>query len=197
MTIFGMPYMMLLPAYADKVILGGKAVVPEVVSIFGWTHVFVLNKETVTAYLMAANGLGAVAGALVVASLKRGGSRANLIPVIMVGVRDHAHRVLAVEPAVAVDAALGARRRGRAQHQLAHEHDDPGERARVSSEAASWRCSSCRSWASCRSRRSSSAPSARLIGPGSAILVGAVVLLGWALFLVSRPKLLQPSTGAQ
>ena len=48
MTVFGMPYMMLLPAIADKALHGGNLV---------------------TGYLMTANGLGAVVGALVVASL--------------------------------------------------------------------------------------------------------------------------------
>ncbi|HSK46732.1 MAG TPA: MFS transporter [Coriobacteriia bacterium] len=59
MTIFGMPYMMLLPAFADKALGGG---------------------EVETAYLMAANGLGAVIGALAVASLKKSTNRERLIP---------------------------------------------------------------------------------------------------------------------
>lgn len=57
MTVFGMPYMMLLPAIADKA-LG----------------------STVLQYgLLTANGLGAVAGALVVASLPRNTEREPLV----------------------------------------------------------------------------------------------------------------------
>ena len=59
MTIFGMPYMMLLPAYADKVLGGGEAE---------------------TAYLMATNGLGAVVGALIVAGLPKNTRRERIIP---------------------------------------------------------------------------------------------------------------------
>lgn len=58
MTIFGMPYMMLLPAIADKALHGDKLMV---------------------SYLMAANGLGAVFGALVVASLPKTVRREPLV----------------------------------------------------------------------------------------------------------------------
>jgi len=58
LTIFGMPMMTLLPAIADKV--------------------FSLGSQGF-ARLMAANGLGAVAGALVVATLPRGANRALII----------------------------------------------------------------------------------------------------------------------
>lgn len=60
MTIVGMPYMMLLPAIADKTLGGGQAE---------------------TAYLMAANGFGAIFGALVVAGLPSHIEREKLIPV--------------------------------------------------------------------------------------------------------------------
>ena len=59
MTIFGMPYMMLLPAIADKSLHADKLGV---------------------SYLMAANGLGAVVGALVVASLGHHVDRNRIIP---------------------------------------------------------------------------------------------------------------------
>lgn len=59
MTIFGMPYMMLLPAIADKSLHADKLGV---------------------SYLMAANGLGAVVGALVVASLGHQVNRNRIIP---------------------------------------------------------------------------------------------------------------------
>lgn len=59
MTIFGMPYMMLLPAIADKTLHQGSLAV---------------------SYLMSANGLGAVVGALIVASLPKSTDRERLIP---------------------------------------------------------------------------------------------------------------------
>ncbi|PKQ30045.1 MAG: hypothetical protein CVT60_02170 [Actinobacteria bacterium HGW-Actinobacteria-10] len=59
MTIFGMPYMMLLPAIADKS----------------------LNASALgVSYLMSANGLGAVVGSLVVASLAHRSRSRRLIP---------------------------------------------------------------------------------------------------------------------
>lgn len=57
MTVFGMPYMMLLPAIADKA----------------------LGDTNLQYALLTANGLGAVAGALVVASLPRGTAREPLV----------------------------------------------------------------------------------------------------------------------
>jgi len=59
MTIFGMPYMMLLPAIADKSLHADKLGV---------------------SYLMAANGLGAVVGALVVAGMSHRVNRNRIIP---------------------------------------------------------------------------------------------------------------------
>ena len=196
MTIFGMPYMMLLPAYADQVILGGKHVVPEVVTVLGTRHVFMLTKETVTAYLMAANGLGAVAGALVVASLKRGGSRADLIPVIMVGfsvtlIGFSLSHWLWLSMLLSVAGGAGVLSINSLTNTTI-QANAPGQlRGRVMalfimSFMGLMPVSSL-----------IFGPVGQLVGPDRAILLGAVVLLGWALFLVSRPKLLQPSPGAQ
>ncbi len=69
MTVFGMPYMMLLPALVDK------ALVP--LSIVGTARDATI--QTWTSYVMAANGLGAVVGALVVASLPRTAKREALV----------------------------------------------------------------------------------------------------------------------
>jgi MFS family permease len=59
MTVFAMPYMMLLPAIAEKALNGGKME-------YSW--------------LLAANGLGAVFGSLAVASLPTDAKRERIIP---------------------------------------------------------------------------------------------------------------------
>ena len=175
MTIFGMPYMMLLPAYADKVLGGGKAE---------------------TAYLMAANGLGAVAGALIVASLTRGDSRAKLIPWVMVAFASTliafslsrwlwlsmALSVLGGVCVLSINSLTNTTIQASAPGQL---------RGRVMALFI---------MAFMGIMPVSSlifGPVGKLIGPGNAILVGGVVLLGWALFLVSRPKLMEPRAVAQ
>jgi MFS family permease len=68
-TVFGMPYMMLLPALVDK------ALVP--LTILGKAREAMTS--TLTSYVMAANGLGAVFGALTVASLPRTAKRESLV----------------------------------------------------------------------------------------------------------------------
>ena len=63
LTIFAMPYMMLLPAFVDKALgFHDDAQIKRVV-----------------AYIMTANGLGAVVGALIIASLPKGVRRENLL----------------------------------------------------------------------------------------------------------------------
>ncbi len=69
MTIFGMPYMMLLPAVV------AKALVP--LAIVGKAREAMT--QSLTSYVMAANGLGAVVGALIVASLPRTAKRETLV----------------------------------------------------------------------------------------------------------------------
>ena len=178
MTVFGMPYMMLLPAYADKVLGGGKELTTS------WT-----------AYLMAANGLGAVAGALVVASLGKGTNRGRIIPWAMVAFavtliafsRSHwlwlsivlstigGAGVLTINSLTntTIQANAPGRLRGRvmALFVMAFMGIMP-----VSSLIFG--------------------TLGRTIGPGNAILVGAIVLLGWGLFLVAKPKLLQETPPA-
>jgi MFS family permease len=69
MTVFGMPYMMLLPALVDKALVPAMLVGDaRDVLIKAWTS-----------YVMSANGLGALAGALVVASLPRTFRREPLV----------------------------------------------------------------------------------------------------------------------
>lgn len=169
MTIFGMPYMMLLPAYADKVLGGGKAE---------------------TAYLMAANGLGAVAGALVVASLRRGDSRAKLIPWIMVAfsatlIAFSLSQQLWLSMLLSVAGGAGVLSINSLTNTTI-QMSAPGQlRGRVMalfimSFMGLMPVSSL-----------IFGPLGEAIGPGRAILAGAVVLMAWALFLVSQPRLLE------
>lgn len=67
MTTFGMPYMMLLPAIADK-------------SLHGANHGALLY-----IWLMAANGLGALFGSLMVAGLPSSINRERIIPRAIIG----------------------------------------------------------------------------------------------------------------
>ncbi len=69
MTVFGMPYMMLLPAVVDKVL------VP--VALIGKVRRVAI--DTGVNYLVAANGLGALVGALMVASFPKGIRREPLV----------------------------------------------------------------------------------------------------------------------
>jgi len=168
MTIFGLPYMMLLPAYADKVLGGGAAE---------------------TAYLMAANGLGAVVGALIVASLPRNTRRERIIPGTLTAfalllIAFSLSRVLWLSLVISalagacvltvnsmtntsIQANVPGRLRGRvmALFIMAFMGIMP-----VSSLIFG--------------------PIGQIIGPARAILGGAVVLLGWGVFLMARPGLL-------
>ena len=168
MTIFGMPYMMLLPAIADKSL-----------------HVSKLG----VSYLMSANGLGAVAGSLVVASLPHGVNRSRLIPLGLLAMGGFlvafglsssfalsivisalaGAAVLTVNSLVntSIQSAVPDRLRGRvmALFIMAFMGLMP-----VSSIIFG--------------------TLGEAIGPSNAVLVGAVVLVAWALLLVARPCLL-------
>ena len=168
MTIFGMPYMMLLPAYADKVLGGGS---------------------TMVAYLMTANGFGAIVGALVVASLPKTIRRERLIPLSLFAFSalliafslSHSLWLSLVTSAFAgagvltvnsltnttIQANVPGRLRGRvmALFVMAFMGIMP-----VSSLLFG--------------------PIGKAVGPGNAILAGALVLLCWSIFLVARPELL-------
>lgn len=67
-TVFGFPYMTLLPAIVSKTLHASTTAYPR------WT-----------AWIMAANGLGALAGALLVAGLPPTARRERIIPVAMLG----------------------------------------------------------------------------------------------------------------
>ncbi len=69
MTVFAMPYMMLLPAVVDKALLGA--------ALTGLARKAAMKQWV--GYIMAANGFGAVVGALAVASLPRNTRRGPLV----------------------------------------------------------------------------------------------------------------------
>lgn len=168
MTIFGMPYMMLLPAIADKSLHADKLGV---------------------SYLMAANGLGAVVGALAVAGLARGVNRNRLIPFSLLAMgallvvfglsRDFmlsivvstlgGAAVLTTNSLVntSIQSAVPDRLRGRVMALF------------IMSFMGLMPVSALLF-----------GTLGEYIGPGNAVLVGAVVLLGWAAMLAMRPALL-------
>jgi MFS family permease len=169
MTLFGMPYMMLLPAIADKALHGDKFLV---------------------SYLMAANGLGAVAGALVVASLPKAVSREPLVrfsllamALLLVG--------FSLSRSIWLSLALSA---------LA------GAAFLTSTSIMNTSIQSCVPHR-LRGRVMSLfvvafmglmpvssiifGPLGKVIGPTNAVIAGAVVLAAYALFLVARPELLR------
>ena len=170
MTIFGMPYMMLLPAYADKVLGGGKAEV---------------------AYLMAANGLGAVTGALIVASLSASIRRERIIPITLVAFAgflmafslSHWLWLSIIISAFAGACVLTINSLTNTSIQA----NVPGQlRGRVMALFI---------MAFMGIMPVSSllfGPLGQLIGPARAILAGAVVLLGWGVYLLARPGVLDP-----
>ncbi|MDP2183559.1 MAG: MFS transporter [Actinomycetota bacterium] len=171
MTVFGMPFLMLLPAIADKV-LGH----PEV----GYT------------YLMSANGAGALVGALVVASLPHTVKRERLIPLVLAGMAvllialglSRSFWLSMVLSVFAGAAFLGTNSLTNTTIQAAA----PGHlRGRVMALFVM----------SFMGIMPISAiifgAIGKAIGPANAVLVGAVVLLGWALVLIARPSLLGPA----
>jgi len=170
MTIFGMPYMMLLPAYADKVLGGGAAE---------------------TAYLMAANGLGAVAGALVVASLPASVRRERIIPAALVTfgallIAFSLSRWMWLSlPISALAGACVLTINSLTNTSI--QANVPGQlRGRVMalfimSFMGIMPVSSL-----------IFGPLGKLIGPNRAILTGAVVLVLWGAYLMGRPEVLDP-----
>ena len=168
MTIFGMPYMMLLPAYADKVLGGGK---------------------TETAYLMAANGLGAIVGALIVAGLPRTVRRERLIPLSLLAFStlliafSLSHR-LWLSLVISAFAGAGVLTVNSLTNTTIQANVPGHLRGRVMALFV---------MAFMGIMPISSllfGPIGKLVGPGNAIFAGALVLLGWSIFLVARPELL-------
>lgn len=168
MTIFGMPYMMLLPAIADKSL-----------------HVDKLG----VSYLMAANGLGAVVGALIVASMGHHVNRNRIIPfsltamgaLLVVFGGSHIMALSLVISTLAGAAVLTTNSLVNTSIQSSTPHQLRG------------RVMALFVMAFMGLMPVSSILFGTLgeyIGPGSAVVVGAVVLLGWAAVLMFRPSLL-------
>ena len=170
MTIFGMPYMMLLPAYADKVLGGGKAE---------------------TAYLMAANGLGAVVGALVVASLGRDVNRNRLIPMALT-----AFSLMLIAFSLSTNLALSLVISALAGASVLtiNSLTNTSIQAAVPGQIRG-RVMALFVVAFMGMMPISSlifGPIGKAVGPAKAILGGAAVLLAWSVYLLVRPGLLAP-----
>lgn len=169
MTVFGMPYMMLLPAIADKALHGGNLLYT---------------------YLLAANGLGAVAGALVVASLHRTVRREPLVrfsllamALLLIAFSLSRNVILSLALSALAGAAfltstslMNTSIQSRVPHRL---------RGRVMSLFV----------VSFMGLMPVSSiifgPLGEAIGPTNAVIAGAVALLAYSLFLVARPELLR------
>lgn len=173
MTIFGMPYMMLLPAIADKSLGAGKLGV---------------------SYLMSANGLGAVIGALVVASLPRTAKRHLIIPFSLLAMGSmlvlfglsHSLVFSLVISALAGAAVLTTNSLVNTSIQAAVPNHLRGRVMAlfVMAFMGLMPISSIIFGALGQS-----------IGPSNAVVVGAVILLVWAFTLIVRPGLLRPRDG--
>lgn len=168
MTIFGMPYMMLLPAIADKSL-----------------HVDKLG----VSYLMAANGLGAVVGALVVAGMAHGANRNRMIPLSLLAMGamlvafgiSRSFVASLVISALAGAAVLTTNSLVNTSIQSAVPNHLRGRVMAlfIMSFMGLMPVSSIAFGAL-----------GEYIGPSNAVLVGSVVLIGWALMLLLRPALL-------
>jgi MFS family permease len=186
MTVFGMPYMMLLPALVDK------ALVP--VAVLGGARDTLIKAWT--SYVMSANGLGALAGALVVASLPRRVRREPLVRYTLMAMAvllvafSLSHTLWLTIPIstltgaafltstslmnTSIQACVPHHLRGRvmALFVMAFMGLMP-----VSSLVFG--------------------PLGSAIGPMNAVIAGAVVLAGYSLFLMARPSLLAGSDGCE
>jgi MFS family permease len=173
MTVFAMPYMMLLPAIADKVLHG-----PD-------------GGELYYTWLLAANGFGAIFGSLAVASLPPAIDRERLIPasvLVMSGllIAFSLSRSLVLSLVISVlagaaflttmsltntsiQAAVPGRLRGRVMALF------------VMSFMGIMPVSSVLF-----------GPLGEAIGPANAVLGGAVVLAGWGLYLLVSRTLVRP-----
>ncbi len=170
MTIFGMPYMMLLPAYTDKVLGGGAAE---------------------TAYLMAANGLGAVAGALIVASLPSTVRRERIIPAALVA---FGSLLLAFSLSRWMWLSLPISALAGACVLTINSLTNTSIQANVPGQLRG-RVMALFIMSFMGIMPVSSlifGPLGKLIGPDRSILSGAVVLVLWGAYLMGRPEVLDP-----
>lgn len=193
LTIFGMAYMMLLPAVVDKSLLPhtlSASLVPAGMLMADFRKSLV---DQQTAFLMAANGLGAVAGALVVAGLSHSVRRERLVrwtylilavSLIGFGLSRNLYLSLVIS-AIAGAAVLTTNSliNTAIQSHVPHEL-----RGRVLSLFI----------ISFMGLMPFSAiifgALGNAIGPSEAIIAGAAVLLAYSVFLVARPDLLEPES---
>jgi MFS family permease len=173
-VLFGFPYMVLLPA-----------VVSSALGLTGTE----LSRSV--AFVMAANGLGAVAGALVVASLPAGARRDRIIPfalglLALLLIAFSLSRwlpLMLLFSALAGGALLASTSLANTSMQVAAPH---GLRGRIMAlyvmafmgqmPIASLLCGVV----------------GQAVGPTNAVWIFALPLLGWALLLMARPGLLRP-----
>lgn len=178
MTILGMPYLLLLPALADKV-LGFKGA----------------ELQKVYTFLMAANGLGALSGALIVASMPHS-IRRELLMRWSILVTALLLLAFAFTPwlwlSLILSALVGAGLL--TTNSLANtsvQANVPNHlRGRVMSVFIM-------SFIGIMPLSAIAfGPLAQLIGPSAAIAGGALLLLAWAILLIARPALLTQSDTA-
>jgi MFS family permease len=180
MTIFGMPYMMLLPALVDK------ALIPAVVA--GAERAAMI--KTWSSYVMSANGLGALVGALVVAGLPRGTRREPLVrwslltmALLLVGFSLSRTLWLTLGiSAMAGTAFLTSTSLMNTSIQACVPHELRG-RVMALFVTAFMGLMPISSFAF--------GPLGKVIGPTNAVLTGALVFAGYALFLIARPDLMR------
>jgi len=168
MTIFGMPYMMLLPAIADKSLHADKLGV---------------------SYLMAANGLGAVAGALAVAGLARGTQRNRIIPfslLAMGGLLVAFGLSRSFWLSIVISTLAGAA--VLTTNSLVNTSIQSAVPDRLRGRVMALFIMSFMGLMPVSALLFGTL--GEYIGPSTAVLVGAVVLLGWATMLAMRPALL-------
>jgi MFS family permease len=168
MTVFGMPYMMLLPAIADKA----------------------LHEGSLYFYLLTANGLGAVAGALVVASLPTTVQREPLVRFSLLAM---ALLLVAFSMSRTIWLSLALSALAGAAFLISTSLMNTSIQACVP-HALRGRVMSLFVVSFMGLMPVSSiifGPLGKAIGPTNAVIAGAVVLLAYSLFLVARPQLLQ------
>ena len=143
------------------------------------------------AFVMAANGLGAVVGALVVASLPAGLRRDRVIPSALAAAGRAARRLRAVALALDDAPVLGAGRRGAAGGHVAHQHLDAGGGA---ARAARPHHGPLRDGLHGHDAHGEHPLRRGGAGgrPANAVWIFALPLLAWALLLIARPALLRP-----
>ncbi len=181
-TIFAMPYMMLLPAIVDKALLSTALAGP-----LRDTEI-----KKVVSYLMGANGLGAVIGALIVASLPRTVRRERLVRYTLLAlsallVAFSFSRSLWVSMPLSALAGAALLTTNSLANTSIQASAPPHLRGRVIAVYIMAFMGIMPISALLFGILGSA------IGPTNAIFAGAVMTMAWALFLIARPGLLTPN----